>query len=146
MKKYFTIYGRAVAKARPRVTKRGYTYTPKTTKEFETKVKEAYLKQCGEMMFSKSTPLEICIEFQFAPPKSWSKGKRKKAKDGELFPTCRPDVDNLCKSIEDALNGVAYYDDSQIVAMTARKIYAGEDKTSVEIRAIDIELIEGVPQ
>lgn len=43
MKKYFTIYGKAVAKARPRVTKSGYAYTPKTTKEFEAKVKEAYL-------------------------------------------------------------------------------------------------------
>lgn len=146
MKKYFTIYGKAVAKARPRVTKSGHTYTPKKTKEFETKVQESYLHQCGGMMFPKSTPLEICIEFQFAPPKSWSKGKRKKAKESELFPTSRPDVDNLCKSIEDALNGVAYYDDSQIVTMTARKIYSGEDKTIVEIRAIDGELIEGVPE
>ena len=133
MKKYFTIYGKAVAKARPRVTKSGYAYTPKTTKEFEAKVKEAYLKYCGDSMFPESTPLAICIEFQFAPPKSWSQVKRKKAKEREIFPTCRPDVDNLCKSIGDALNGVAYHDDSQIVAMTARKIYAREDKTKVVI-------------
>lgn len=145
MKKHFTIYGKAVAKARPRVTKSGHTYTPTKTKEFETKVQESYLQQCGVMMFPKSTPLEICIEFQFTPPKSWNQAKRKKAKGREIFPTCRPDVDNLCKSIEDALNGVAYYDDSQIIAMTARKIYSGENKTLVEIRAIEGELIEGVP-
>ena len=36
----------------------------------------------------------------------------------------RPDLDNLIKSVLDALNGVAYKDDCQIVTMLSRKNYA----------------------
>lgn len=136
MKKQFTVYGRAVPKARPRVTKSGHTYTPKTTKEYEARVQEAYRKRYGMDMFPDKTPLAMLVEFSYTPPKSWSKVKREKAIRREVFPTSRPDVDNLLKSIEDALNGVAYRDDSQIVALTSRKVYGKEDKAKIMIWSI----------
>ena len=39
-------------------------------------------------------------------------------------PTVKPDLDNLDKAVMDALNKVAYKDDSQIVAKVSKKHYA----------------------
>lgn len=36
----------------------------------------------------------------------------------------RPDIDNLCKSVMDALNGILYEDDSQIISLQATKKWA----------------------
>lgn len=136
MEKKFEVYGRPVPKARPRVTRSGHTYTPKTTKDYEAKVREAYREKYGVEIFPDKTPLAMLVEFSYTPPKSWSRIKQKKAIDKELFPTSRPDVDNLLKGVEDALNGVAYKDDSQIVALTSRKIYGKEDKARIMIWSI----------
>jgi Holliday junction resolvase RusA-like endonuclease len=37
----------------------------------------------------------------------------------------KPDVDNLAKAILDALNGVAYEDDSQVYSLEVQKWYVG---------------------
>jgi Holliday junction resolvase RusA-like endonuclease len=42
----------------------------------------------------------------------------------KMRPVTKPDVDNLAKSVLDAINGVAYKDDNQIVDLVARKVYA----------------------
>ena len=42
---YFEIPGEPVAKARPRVTKQGITYTPKKTENYENLVKLCYMQQ-----------------------------------------------------------------------------------------------------
>lgn len=38
-------------------------------------------------------------------------------------PTTRPDIDKLVRTILDALTGVAYLDDSQVIRLAARKRY-----------------------
>ena len=48
-------------------------------------------------------------------------------------PTKKPDIDNAIKAIADALNGVAYYDDSQIVYIEATKHYAEKPQTVVTL-------------
>ena len=47
--------------------------------------------------------------------------------------TKKPDADNLAKAILDALNGVAYPDDAQIVTLTVRKRYGEADMVHVLI-------------
>ena len=42
----------------------------------------------------------------------------------KVFPTKKPDLDNLAKAVLDALNGVAYKDDCQIVTVLSKKNYA----------------------
>lgn len=37
--------------------------------------------------------------------------------------TARPDIDNLVKAVTDALNGILWKDDSQIVSLSAEKRY-----------------------
>lgn len=39
------------------------------------------------------------------------------------YPTCKPDLSNLIKAVEDAGNKILWNDDSQIVELSARKIY-----------------------
>ena len=40
---------------------------------------------------------------------------------GELLPTKKPDIDNIVKAVLDALNEVAYRDDTQVVELQVRK-------------------------
>ena len=46
----------------------------------------------------------------------------------------KPDIDNIIKALCDALNGVAYEDDSQVVKIAAEKIWGDEPHVWVEIR------------
>lgn len=43
----------------------------------------------------------------------------------------KPDVDNIVKIVADALNGVAYHDDTQIVSVLAKKVYAASEGLDV---------------
>ncbi len=70
-------------------------------------------------------------------PKSFSITPRSKAHAGELRPTTKPDVSNVLKSIEDALNGVVWVDDRQIVGLVVSKAYDDNPRVEVEIREIE---------
>lgn len=44
----------------------------------------------------------------------------------EIMPTKKPDCDNVAKMICDALNGLAYKDDAQIVNLNVLKAYTSD--------------------
>ena len=71
-------------------------------------------------------PLRVSIDLTFAKPKS---AKR-------VHHTVRPDASNCAKAVEDALNGVAWNDDSQIVELIVRKHY-GVPMTTVRVEPLD---------
>jgi len=54
--------------------------------------------------------------------------------------TTRPDIDKLCRCVLDALTGVAWRDDSQVVSITATKRYVRQ--ALMEATRVDILLIE----
>jgi len=111
---------------RPRVTRNG-TYNAKEYSQYKEIIRLAYVaKNKG---YPTEKPIAMNIDFFFAIPKSWSKKKKETAK----WHTSRPDTDNLVKSIKDALNGVAYKDDSQVCNLFARKQYASFDGVKIEI-------------
>ncbi len=134
MARIFTIYGNPVAKGRPRVTKWG-TYTPEKTVNYENLVKMSYLERWSNQPLL-ACDLRIEITFYFQIPKSTSKKNRELMLLGEIRPTKKPDIDNCIKAITDALNNLAYKDDSQIVEITACKWYEEEPKVCVKIEAI----------
>ncbi|MDR1647770.1 MAG: RusA family crossover junction endodeoxyribonuclease, partial [Zoogloeaceae bacterium] len=74
----------------------------------------------------------------FGEPASWSKKKRGAALGNPraILPAKRPDLDNVVKSVCDAMNGVVFRDDAQIVRLTAEKIYAECPCVRVQIEAI----------
>ena len=122
----FIIDGAAVPKQRPRISGRR-AYTPKRTKEYEERVLEAFRSSYSGFYpaFGKDTPVSVEIRIGQAIPKSWSKKKRAQAENGEIVPLSRNgDVDNIAKSILDALNGFAYEDDCQVVRLKITKSYS----------------------
>jgi len=123
----FTIDGEPTGKARPRVTKFG-TYNMETTVLYENLVQISYKQQCKEF-FEGS--LIVTITACFGVPKSVSKKKRALMLDGHIFPNKKPDIDNIAKIILDALNGIAYKDDTQVIWLVVRKKY--DERAHVDV-------------
>lgn len=116
-----------IAKARPRFTRDGRTYTPARTAFYERQIRRGYQGPC----FHEAVELN-CV-FGMKIPKSASKSDREKMLRGDMPHCKKPDIDNLCKSVQDALNGTAYDDDSHIVALTAKKVYSEEPFVKITI-------------
>lgn len=129
----FTILGQPVAKGRPKVTKWG-TYTPEKTVNYENLVKWSYIEAHSKEDVLESD-LSIDITFYFQIPKSTSKKNKILMNDGDIRPSKKPDIDNCIKSITDALNTIAYKDDSQIIEVHAYKYYSEEPRAEVIIRS-----------
>lgn len=68
-------------------------------------------------------PLRLDVTAVMPIPPSWSRAKQGRAVAGTELPTGKPDASNIVKAVEDALNAVAYADDSQLVDLAARKVY-----------------------
>ena len=137
MHETFVVFGEPVAKGRPRFTKSGIAYTPEKTVAYENLVKLSYQEQCGNQIFSKEAMLRIHISAFFSIPKSTSKKKQHEMKETILRPIKKPDADNLLKSIADALNKIAYYDDSQIVSAIVEKYYSENPRAEIVIEEIN---------
>lgn len=56
-------------------------------------------------------------------PKSTTKKIRALMENGEQRHIKKPDLDNIVKAFTDALNGIAYADDSLITGINAQKKY-----------------------
>lgn len=130
-----TIPGEPVAKARPRMTKHGHTYTPKRTVDYERMVQTLFHAEHGSPKLEG--PILLRLDLYFGIPKSRSKAARKRMQQGLERPCKRPDIDNCLKAIADALNGVAYKDDSQIVAAVIQKFWAEEPRAEVQITELE---------
>lgn len=130
---YFKVDGAAVPKQRPRISGRR-AYTPKRTKDYEGRVLDTFRSSYRGFYpaFGKDVPVWVEIRIGQAIPKSWSKKKRLQAELGEIVPLSRNgDIDNIAKSILDALNGFAYEDDCQVVKLKITKSYSMEPYAEV---------------
>jgi len=123
----FTVYGHAVPKKRARVVglKRGkkkdsdeeikpHAFTPNETVEWESSI-------YGQSLASKPPrPWDGAVALGFViyrrVPKSKPKWFKEAAMNGDIYPvSARDDVDNFLKSLKDALNGIYWLDDGQVV-------------------------------
>ena len=134
-----TVYGEPTGKQRPKFsTYNGHAvaYTPQKTVNFENLVKLTYHQQCGDKPFPKDISLRAEIHAYFTIPKSTSKIRREMMLKGQINPTKKPDTDNIAKCALDALNGIAYYDDAQIVSLLVTKSYSDTPRTEIFINTI----------
>ena len=131
----FEILGQPIAKQRPRVTRAGIAYTPSKTVNYEALVKYTY-----QSLYSQRKPILGLIEANitaiFPIPKSYSKKKTAELLSGRYNYDKKPDCDNLAKIILDALNGIAYKDDSQVTVLHIAKEYGIQPKVIVELKEI----------
>ena len=118
-------------KGRPKFTSRGHAYTPKTTLEYESKIKNFYQEQTEDFYDSA---IRVKLTFNMPIPKSTSNKKRNLMIAGIIKCTVHNgDVDNLAKAVLDALNGVAYEDDCLITKLTIIKKYSSDDNVGTEL-------------
>lgn len=130
----FTIHAEPYGKGRPRFTKAGHTYTPKKTRDYEKLVQREFISQAGAKKLSGAVAAEIIAVFKI--PKSDSKAARAAKLSGEILPTKKPDCDNIAKTVLDALNGLAYDDDSRIISLQVHKRYDETGKVIVNLSQI----------
>lgn len=125
---HFDVPGKPQPKQRPRFSRvSGTVYTPTQTHKYENVVRNAY-RASRAGIISESHGIHAIIKCYYPIPKSTPKKIREMMTAGKLRPINRRsgDVDNIAKSILDALNGVAYADDSQIVNLFVEKWYVTE--------------------
>ena len=136
MSVHFKVYGKGKGKERPRFTRQGITYTPKTTIHYEQEIKGAYIEASrGRNLFGDRPVLMVVVEHKVIP-KSTSKKNRQLMLTDEKFPATKPDYDNVAKIVSDALNGLAYKDDSQVVAFSD-KVFSKNDIAYIEVFMIE---------
>ena len=133
MKYEFEVIGDIKGKARPRVNT--YTckaYTPTNTKDYELLVKQYF-----KIKYPRFVPLEnrlsVKIVATFKVPKTTTKKDREQIEKGLISPTKKPDIDNIVKIILDALNQMAFKDDTQITKLEVEKVYGEEEKVYVAV-------------
>ena len=120
----FTVPGEPMGKGRPKISTAGSfvrTYSPSKTVNYETLVKEMFAINNCPMLQGE---IEVEVTAYLTIPQSKSKKIQEQMRSGNILPTKKPDCDNILKIVCDALNGLAYHDDSQIVTAKVRKVYA----------------------
>ena len=134
----FTIRGNPVPAGRPRATTRNGNvrmYDPAKSRHFKQYVKLAASQYAPEELITGPIFLEVNI---FRPiPKSFSKKKMTEDEEMKIRPITKPDASNFVKLVEDALNGVIYKDDSQIVSLVVHKFYSGSPRIKVLVDEIE---------
>ena len=122
----FVVPGTPIGKGRPRFARRGAfvtTYTPEKTASYENLVKiKAHEAMRGRTIIEGAVSVGIML--QITPPASWSMKKQAAALRGEVYPTTKPDMDNVIKGLFDACNEIVWRDDKQVVRLTVTKIYS----------------------
>lgn len=122
----FIVHGKPQSKLRARVVTNKYSgkvhsYTPEKTMAYENLIRWSYKEAGGQYMGEKLIEAEIKAFYPI--PKSTTKKQRLAIEQGEIRPQTKPDCDNIIKVVLDSLNGVAYYDDKQVVCVSCNKYY-----------------------
>lgn len=135
----FTVPGEPVGKGRPRVSTVGghaRMFTPAKTASYEGLIALAGTEAMAGRQLIEG-PVMVEMRIVQAIPQSMSKKRKAMAIAGELFPTKKPDMDNVIKAIYDGLNGVVWKDDVQVVDAFVKKRYG--EKPGVHVRVLELE-------
>lgn len=144
----FTVFG----VAKPGGSKKAFVH-PKTgkaivvedsaNKPWRQEVAGAARMACSDFASSNEAPesevlwpdAPLIVEFTFVRPRPrghyGANGLRPSA---PAFPTTRPDVLKLARAAEDALTGIVWRDDSQIVHETLVKVFGEPERLEVVVR------------
>lgn len=130
----FVVYGEIKPKQRPRARvvngRFAQVYTPSVTATYENLIRTVYQNSNGK--YFGTDPLSVVIKAYFNPNK-----EQQKYVERDLACTNHKDLDNIAKTVLDALNGIAYVDDKQIFSLLISKEYSinGREFIDVELNA-----------
>lgn len=129
------VYGAPVPKGRPRLsTVNGHAraFTPAKTRRYEDLIRlEAGRAMEGRDQLLGATRVRIRAFMQTPQAIARHKTKGPLAEAGQLRPVTKPDADNFAKVI-DALNGIVWPDDNQVVELTVEKFYSERPRLELE--------------
>ena len=135
----FEIPGSPIGQGRPKfstINGHAKAYDPEKSRNYKAYVRLLATQSMKDSGFTMiEGPCCLSIDAYFEVPKSKSKKFREAALSGLEYPTKKPDIDNIIKAIQDALNGLAYKDDALIVRLHTVKLYS-------EIPRVEVSLIE----
>ena len=135
----FEVPGSPIGQGRPKfstINGHAKAYDPEKSRNYKAYVRMLATQAMQETGFERiDGPCNLVIQAYFEVPKSKSKKFREAALSGLEYPTKKPDIDNIIKAIQDALNGLAYKDDALIVKLGVVKLYS-------EIPRVEVTLIE----
>lgn len=127
---YYTIEGVPISLKRPRFGL-GHVYDSQKKEKFGVQIQ---LKSQHEFSSPFEGPLQLEVTFFMPMPQRL----HRKYFAGSFPPHhARPDLDNLLKWLLDNLNEVIIKDDSQIYAITARKVYSEISRTEFSITRLE---------
>lgn len=127
--------GDPVPQQRPRYSSRGkhfHTYDPcaEIKEKFRWQIKSQYREE------PLTAPLNLTLIFYMPIPKSTSGIRKRQMLNGVIHHIKKPDIDNLEKFCLDCMNKIVFEDDSQIVELTAKKVYSTKPGTLIRIEPL----------
>jgi len=134
----FTVDGDPIPKGRPRFARRGHfvqTYTDAKTIDYETHVAMKARHAIGASDPLKGA-LTVFLYLRYGVPTSYSKKRKEACLRGVEYPK-KVDLDNVYKSITDAMQGIVYLNDSQIVEAHITKVYAETAGANIMVQECD---------
>jgi crossover junction endodeoxyribonuclease RusA len=130
----FTVLGKAepqgstkafMVKGRPRITSANPKMKPYRQEVGQTALFARAALGIHGVWAGRHVPVSVRYDFYFAKPKSVPKGR--------ISPAVKPDIDKLVRSTTDALTGILYADDGQIIKVTALKHYGLPERTEIKV-------------
>ena len=82
----------------------------------------------ADVWAARHEAVSIAITFVFAKPTSVPKKR--------LHMAVKPDLDKLCRSVLDALSGILFFDDGQVIQITAGKMYGLPERAEITLEAL----------
>jgi len=106
------------------------------SKDWKASVAWAAREAVGLGFVPLRCPLEVEFTFHRTRPQAHKVGKAgpNKGWREHPFPNGRPDVLKLARACEDALTGVVWHDDSQIVTETLRKRWGDAPRVEIVVK------------
>ena len=137
MKIKFTVPGQPVAQGRPKFTTIGghaRAYDPKKSVDYKKIVAYHAMQHKPKQLLKGELEVEILIFKECL--KSFSRKNMELAELGQLRPITKPDADNYAKGPLDAMKGIIWKDDGQIVDLIARKFYSSRPRIEITVRTL----------
>jgi len=139
MQIHFQVEGDPKGKGRPRFSRVGNftkVYTDKQTLSYEAMI-AFFAKQAMGVTDLLETPVSVFLYVRLPVPQSYSKKRREACLSGTEKPCKKPDIDNIAKTYLDAMNGVIFVDDTQVLGLHVKKLYS--DKAGVDVMVMEAE-------
>lgn len=135
-----TVYGTPAPAGSKKVVPLGSRYgvvdASKRSAPWKKEIRQAAGREAGNRPVMEG-PLAIRIRFFVKRPQGhFGTGKNEGVLKGSApaYPTVKPDVLKLARAVEDALSGIAYRDDAQIVTELLEKRYGTPERVEILIR------------